>query len=195
MDGAAIAAQSGPTLRSSPSRRVLTVLGLGLMILLYACVGALLAFLAYRSGDYKDGVDTMFYVHRGEFLYRSITQEGNWFPLIDMSWYNGVQTWRYWSPLSAYILAGCQALAGGNSDMGFLVFIALSYVACAIAWLVIGCTHRRPWMGAVMGLLWFMIPNNAFMFFGEGVLTRTISLPILRSTTTSMRKSGRAFPG
>ncbi len=179
MDGAVTAAQA-PTLRSAGrSRRLLTAFGLALMVLLYACVGALLAFLAYRSGDYKDGVDTMFYVHRGEFLYRSITQEGNWFPLLDMSWYNGVQTWRYWSPLSAYLLAGCQALAGGSSDMGFLLFIALSYFACAVVWLVIGCTHHRPWLGAALGLMWFMIPNNAFMFFGEGVITRTISLPIL----------------
>lgn len=165
--------------RRSRSRRLLTALGLAAMVVLYACVGALLAFLAYRSGHFKDGADTMFYVHRGEFLYRSITQEGNWFPLLDMSWYNGVQTWRYWSPLSAYILAGCQALAGGSSDLGFLVFIALCYFACAIAWLVIGCTHKRPWMGAVLGLLWFLVPNNLFMFFSEGVLTRMISLPAM----------------
>lgn len=178
---AVVTQTQGPTLERSSkfSRRLLTVLALAAIVVLYACVGALLAFFAYRSGDYKDGVDTMFYVHRGELLYRSITQDGNWFPLIDMSWYNGVQTWRYWSPLSAYILAGCQALAGGSSDLGFLVFIALSYFLCAIVWLVIGCTHKRPWMGAVLGLFWFMIPNNAFMFFGEGVLARAITLPAL----------------
>lgn len=171
----------GPTLERpfKTSRRLLRILALAAIVVLYACIGALLAFLAYRSGDYKDGVDTMFYVHRGELLYRSITQDGNWFPLLDMSWYNGVQTWRYWSPLSAYILAGCQALAGGSSDLGFLVFIALCYFFCAIVWLIIGCTHKRPWMGAVLGLFWFMIPNNAFMCFGEGVLARVISLPAL----------------
>lgn len=154
-------------------------LGLAAMAVLYLLVAALVVYLAKLSGNFKDGGDTMFYVHRGELLYRSITQEGNWYPILDMSWYNGVQTWRYWSPLSAYILAGCQALVGGNSDTGFLLFIGLLYLACALVWMIIGCTHGRPWMGAVLGLLWFLVPHNVFMFFGEGVLARCISLPAM----------------
>lgn len=159
--------------------RLLTALGLAAMVVLYLCVAVVIAYLAKLSGNFKDGGDTLFYVHRGELLYRSITQDGNWYPILDMSWYNGVQTWRYWSPLSAYLLALCQGLAGGNSDMGFLVFIALLYLACALVWLVLGCTHGRPWMGAVLGLIWFLVPHNVFMFFGEGVLARSISLPAM----------------
>lgn len=154
-------------------------LGLAAMVVLYLLVAGLLVYLAKLSGNFKDGGDTMFYVHRGELLYRSITQERNWFPLLDLSWYNGVQTWRYWSPLPAYILAGCQALAGGDSDMGFLLFIGLLYLACALVWMLIGCTHGRPWMGSVLGLLWFLVPNNVFTFFGEGILARCIALPVL----------------
>lgn len=155
------------------------VLGLAAMVALYLLVAVAIVYLAKLSGNFKDGGDTMFYVHRGELLYRSITREGNWYPILDMSWYNGVQTWRYWSPLPAYILAGCQALAGGDSDMGFLLFIAFLYLACALVWMVIGCTHGRPWMGAVLGLIWFLVPNNVFTFFGEGVLARSVSLPAL----------------
>lgn len=148
-------------------------------LLLYAAVGVLVSYWASRSGTYPAGADTMFYVYRGDFLYRSITEDGNWFPLIDMQWYNGVQTWRYWSPLSAYILAGCQALAGGNSFDGYLVFVGLLYVANAVVWLRIGWTHDRPLMGGFLGLLWFFIPNNLFMLFIEGVLARCMSMPLL----------------
>lgn len=169
--------------RVAPGRggrsRLFTALGLAGMVVLYLCVAVVIAYLAKLSGNFKDGGDTLFYVHRGELLYRSITQEGNWYPILDLSWYNGVQTWRYWSPLSAYILAFCQALAGGDSDLGFLLFTALLYLACALVWLVLGCTHGRPWMGAVLGLIWFLVPNNVFMFFGEGVLARSISLPAM----------------
>ena len=178
----AVLETGGPTLPGAAqprTKRLPTALALAGIVILYACVAALLAYLAYHSGHFKDGSDAMFYIYRGEFLYRSITQEGNWFPLIDMAWYNGVQTWRYWSPLSAYLLAGCQAVMGGSSDLGFLLFIALLYFSCAIVWLVIGYTHGRPWLGAVMGLFWFLVPNNLFMTFAEGVLARSISLPAM----------------
>ncbi len=52
----------------------------------YILVAVLVAFLASRSGNYLDGTDAMFYIHRGDFLYKSLTREGNWFPLIDMAW-------------------------------------------------------------------------------------------------------------
>ncbi len=145
----------------------------------YLLVAVLTAFVVSRNGTYPSGADTMFYVYRGDFLYRSITQEGNWYPLIDMAWYNGVQTWRYWSPLSAYILAGCQALMGGSPFSGYLLCVGLFYFLSAMVWLVIGVTHDRPWMGAFIGALWFFVPNHAFMFFIEGVLARCMSMCVL----------------
>lgn len=147
-------------------------------LLAYVAVALVAVYCASQSGVYPDGADTMFYVYRGDFLYRSITEEGNWFPLIDLNWYNGVQTWRYWSPLSAYILAGCQALAGGNPYDGFLLFLGLLYFANAMVWLRIGQTHDRLWMGGFLGLLWFFIPNNLFMLFEEGVIARCMSMPL-----------------
>ena len=148
-------------------------------LLLYAVVALIVSNLVSQSGRYPSGSDTMFYVYRGDFLYRSITEEGNWLPIIDLNWYNGVQTWRHWSPLSAYILAGCQALAGGNVYDGFLVFVGLLYFADAAVWLRIGQTHDRPWMGGLLGLLWFFMPNNLHMLFGEGVIARSMSMPLL----------------
>lgn len=156
--------------------RKLTAVG---FLLLYVLVALVVVYWVSGSGTYPSGTDTMFYVYRGEFLYRSITEEGNWYPLIDMQWYNGVQTWRYWSPVSAYILAGCQALAGGNAYNGYLVFLGLLYFAHAVVWLRIGCTHDRPVMGGFLGLLWFFMPNNLHMLFGEGVIARCMSMPLL----------------
>ncbi len=156
--------------------RWLAIMG---FLLAYGAVALLVAYWESQSGFYPDGSDAMFYVYRGDFLYRSITEDGNWFPIIDLQWYNGVQTWRHWSPLSAYILAGCQALAGGNAYNGYLIFVGLLYFAGAAVWLRIGQTHDRLWMGGFLGLLWFFIPNNLHMLFGEGVLARCMSMPLL----------------
>lgn len=168
--------------RLSPRRTMpfgLKVLLLAAIVLLYAVAAFCVAFLVSRSGTYPAGADTMFYIYRGDFLYRSITQEGNWYPLIDMAWYNGVQTWRYWSPLSAYVLAACQAVMGGSPFSGYLLFVGVLYFLSAIVWLILGATHNRPWMGAFLGAIWFLVPNNAFMFFTEGVLARSMSMCVL----------------
>ncbi len=174
-------APAGPSLRQRGGVSLPVRWSLFALILVgYAVVGLLVAFLASRSGNYLDGTDAMYYVHRGDFLYKSITREGNWFPLIDMAWYNGVETWRYWSPLPAYILAGCQGLMGGSANGGFLLFSALLYFLDGAVWLHIGRTHDRPWLGAFLGALWFFVPNTSVqMLFSEGVLARAMTMPVL----------------
>lgn len=145
----------------------------------YVLIGMLVAFLTARSGIYPAGSDTMFYVYRGDLMYNSIKNDGNWFPLIDPQWYNGVQSFRYWSPLSSWILAGCQALAGGSSFDGYLIFVGLMYFFCAIPWMYIGYRHDRPVLGSVIGAIWFFVPNNLFMLYAEGVLARSISMTVM----------------
>ena len=145
----------------------------------YALVSVLVMYLVANSGQYPAGSDTMFYLYRGDLMYHTIREQGNWYPLLDPAWYNGVQTLRYWSPLSAYILAACQALAGGSSFDGYILFTGFLCFSCCISWLYIGCKHNRPWLGSFIGLLWFFVPNNLFMLFGEGVLARSISMVVM----------------
>jgi len=149
------------------------------ILVLYAAVAVLVVRLISQSGTYPDGSDTMFYVYRGELLYHSIKEQGNWYPLLDMMWYNGVQTLRYWSPVPVYILAGCQALAGGSPYDGYLLFVGLLCFFSAAVWLFIGYTHGRPWMGAFLGGLWFFMPNNLFVLITEGGLPRSLSAVFL----------------
>jgi hypothetical protein len=149
------------------------------VILFYLTISLLVSLLTARSGIYPAGSDTMFYVYRGDLMYNSIKNDGNWFPLIDPQWYNGVQSFRYWSPLSSWILAGCQALAGGSSFDGYLIFVGLMYFFCAIPWMYIGYRHDRPVLGSVIGAIWFFVPNNLFMLYAEGVLARAISMTVM----------------
>lgn len=155
-------------------------IALPFIIVGYVLVGILVALIALKSGNFFDGFDTLFYTHRADFLYKSITEEGNWFPIIDMSWYNGVETWRYWSIVPEYILAGCQALAGGDTYNGFLIFSFILYVANGVAWLYIGYKHDRPCLGAIIGAIAFFVPcTSAQMLFSEGVIARAMSMPVI----------------
>lgn len=149
------------------------------MALLYVAIAAIVVYFVSRNGTYPSGSDTMFYVYRGDFLYRSITQEGNWYPLLDMQWYNGVQTWRYWSPVPAAVFSLCKGIMGGNLFDGYLLCVGFFCFLGALVWLIMGYTHRRPVMGAILGALWFFVPCNLFMFFSEGVLSRSMAMAIL----------------
>lgn len=168
-----------PQAQQKRPRIIVCILTAVISVIVYALVAVLVWYLTKNSGQYPSGSDTMFYVYRGDFLYRSITQDGNWYPLLDPQWYNGVQTFRYWSPLSAYILAGFQALAGGDSFEGYVLFVSVFYFLNAIVWLIIGIAHGRPIMGAFIGLIWFFVPNNVFMLYTEGVVARAQSMVVL----------------
>ena len=95
-------------------KKLTRTLAVPLILAVYVLIALTVVFFISRSGTYPSGDDAMFYVYRGDLLYRSITQEGSWYPILDLNWYNGVQTWRYWSPLPPLILAACQAMAGGT---------------------------------------------------------------------------------
>ena len=144
----------------------------------YAAVSFLIMYLVSKSGVYPSGSDTMCHIYKGSVLYQQIKQ-GNWYPLFDPMWYNGVEMMRYWAPLPVYFLAMCQAFAGGDCFGGYLVFLGLVSFFGAVVWFFIGCRHKRPWMGAVIGLLWFFMPNNLLAIFVEGNLPRALCMVVL----------------
>lgn len=134
--------------------------------------------VVYRSGTYPAGSDTMFHVYRGDVIYQSI-RNGNWFPLLDPTWYNGAEILRYWAPFPAYIMAFCQFLGGGNLFNGYIWFTGLVLLFGAVSWLAIGVSRKRVVLGAFLGALWFFMPNNLFAHFVEGNLARSLCMIFL----------------
>lgn len=149
-----------------------------LICIAYIAVGLLAAFMISKSGAYPAGSKAMGYVYKGDVLYGQL-KTGNFYPLFDTGWYNGTELLRYWAPLPIYILALCQALMGGNYFLGYLLFIVILYVLCALSWFVIGIRHKRPWMGAFIGVVWFFMPNNLYTLFVEGELSRALVIWLL----------------
>ena len=147
---------------------------LGTLAVLTAFVCAVIA----NNGTYPGGVDTLCHIYKGDVLYRSI-EDGQWWPLYDPLWYNGVQMMRYWAPLPVYAFAGCEALAGGDPLSGFVVFCGAVFLLGALSWTYVGMKIERPWLGLFVGVLWFFLPNNLIALFYEGNLPRCICLVML----------------
>lgn len=146
--------------------------------LTYLIVSVIVVMLVIKSNAYPRGSDTMYHVYRGNMLYHSILK-GNWWPQIDAMWYNGVELMRYWAPLPAFFMAACQALGGGDPMEGYLIFVGLICFLGALPWLYIGRKTGRPLFGALMGILWFFMPNNLLALFSEGNLARSICMIFL----------------
>ncbi len=158
------------------AKKMITVAAL--MGVIIAIFSALIMILVYRNGLYPAGTDTMYHLYKGDVLYKEISK-GNFYPLFDPMWYNGVEMLRYWAPLPVYFIALCQALAGGHLFQGYIIFVGLIFALGAVSWIVVGIRHRRLLLGFFMGLLWFFMPNNLLALFVEGNLPRALCMVIL----------------
>lgn len=156
---------SGKSLTSHSNREFIICL----MIMIIA--GAAVMLSVMLSDIYPLGLDIHGHLFKSDLMYHEIGK-GNWFPLYTQYWYNGVQPFRYWAPLPYYCMALLQFIAGGSVMNAYLIFIWLSFTVGGIGWLLFARKLGRPWLGFFFALLWFMLPENIRVFFGEGNLPR-----------------------
>lgn len=148
------------------------------MLVGYCLIALAVLYFVYNNGQYPYGSDTMCHVYKGKKLYEEILN-GNYYPLLDLRWYNGVQMMRYWAPLPVYVMAGCVALGGGSEMTGYLIYVFMIAFFGAVVWLVMGYRMKRERLGAFLGALWFFMPNNLYALFYEGNLPRALSMVFL----------------
>ena len=121
----------------------LSIIGCIVYVALIVSVSVMVVKIVSQNGTYPAGSDTLYHIYRGDYVYNSI-KDGNWYPLYDYMWYNGVELMRYWAPFAAYFMAFCEMLAGGNMLIGYLIFVGIISVLGALSWLYIGIRMKRP---------------------------------------------------
>lgn len=157
---------------------VLGGLAIVLFLVLYAVAAFAVAYVVYLGGELPQGRNAMYHVYRGDFLYAQI-KAGNFYPLYDRLWYNGVEPLRYFPILPAYLFAGLIALVGGSVFDAYYFFLAFLVVLSALPWLFIGLRRNRVWLGGFLGLIWFFIPANLTSLFSEGDFGRALAIALL----------------
>lgn len=182
--------------RSIAQNKVFLIIYTVIAIAAYAAIALLIMYLVAHSGLFPSGPDTMYHVYRGELVYQEIAK-GNWYPLYDPNWYNGVEIMRYWPPMCPYFYALCMFIANlfiTHSYGGFIVFCGMIFFLGAIVWHIIGIINGRPFLGTIIAILWFFTPNNIYALFGEGNLARSVSmifLPLFIFAAYKYLESGR----
>ena len=130
-----------------------------------------------RNGLYPWGSDVYGHLFKAEILYDSI-REGNLFLNYDFNWYNGIQPYRYWGPLSYYILALLNFIAK-NMIVTYNLFIIIIFLIGSIGFLLWGYYLERQNLGLVLGLLWFFVPNNLDVVFAQGNVPYIVAISIV----------------
>lgn len=149
--------------------------------LIISIVGIITTYLIVKSGYFPLGLDIHGHLFKTDVMYEGIKQ-GNFYPLYSEYWYNGIQPFRYWPPMPYYFMALLQFIGGGNVINAYLAFIFCSIIIGGTGWLLFARKLKRPVFGIVAGVLWFFLPDNLRVFFGEGNLPRmfiTMLLPLL----------------
>lgn len=135
-----------------------------------ACVSVAVTLLITDSGLYPRGSDTFCHIYRADLLLQNI-KAGNFYPLYDSMWYNGVEIMRYWGPLPLYLLAFLQWLC---NDMlgGYTMYVGVMCLLGGTGWLMWGRKYNRLGLGAFMSVIWFFLPQNIMVLVQAGNLPR-----------------------
>ena len=130
--------------------------------------------LMYSHGFMPTGSDTWGHLYKSDFMYKNILK-GNFFPLYSLDWYNGMELFRYWGPITYYVLAFFQAISQHHTALeSYHLFILFAFIISIIPWYLFGKRHNKVILGTILGLLWFFNPDNIRILFGEGNLPRVI---------------------
>jgi len=133
-------------------------------LLLFAC--AFFWFLNYNN-TIPHGTDVWGHVYKAQHMYNSI-KEGSFYPLFDMYWYNGIETFRYWGPVSYYLYVIPLFITGGNTIMSYQLFLSLMVFLGGIPWIIMGIDSDRKWFGFFAAIMWFMLPTNIHILYAYG---------------------------
>lgn len=148
-----------------------------LSIILLSLIAILLMSYINSTGLIQ-GADIYGHLYKTDLLFNNI-KDGNFFTLYDSQWYNGIQMFRYWPPLSYYILAGIQYICGGNIEFAYVIFVGISYVISGYAWLLFGVSENKKIIGLFCAIFYWFLPDNLRILFCEGNLPRIMFIVLL----------------
>ena len=146
-----------------------------LLIILFS---GIIAFIIYKTNNYPKGNDVYGHLYKIKILYEEI-KNGNFYPIYTPSWYSGIELFRYWPPASYYFYCIFMFITGGNIYEAFILFIFATSVIGAVGWLLFGLREDKMGLCLIIGLLYFILPDNLRVFFSEGNIPRIFITMIL----------------
>ncbi|MEW6080459.1 MAG: 6-pyruvoyl-tetrahydropterin synthase-related protein [Bacillota bacterium] len=150
---------------------------------LHGLLITLVTFLAYYQVvnpqlrlHYPWGSDTWGHLYKAEFLFEQLLQ-GNYFPQFTEYWYSGVQPFRYWAPLSYYVISLLRFISTDIFMAGnYYVFVSALLGGLSLLFFA---GRIGIWPATLAGVIWAVWIDNVRVAFSEGNLPRVLSTALL----------------
>ncbi len=142
-----------------------------LFLAVSAVIAVAFSLLLYTLSIFPQNVDVFGHLFKINYLYESL-KEGVLYPIYTPYWYNAMELFRYWPPLTYYVVALLQFCTGGDVVNAFYIFAGLTFFINMGAWYLLGKRENRPGIALLMGLLYFLCPDNMRVFMVEGNIPR-----------------------
>ena len=170
---------------------------IGIFVLLTGAV--LLTICLYIIKMQPSGGDVWGHLYKSQVMYESI-EKGNWYPLFDLKWYNGIQLFRYWAPFSYYLMSGLLWFTDGNLLGAYYLLAGVVFFFGGLPWIIWGNIEKRRVMGTIFGVLWFFMPETVRIYFCAGNLPQMVTTTIVPYVILSLwlftrKKRNRAAIG
>lgn len=170
---------------------------IGIFVLLTGAV--LLTICLYIIKMQPSGGDVWGHLYKSQVMYESI-EKGNWYPLFDLKWYNGIQLFRYWAPFSYYLMSGLLWFTDGNLLGAYYLLAGVVFFFGGLPWIIWGNIEKRRVMGTIFGVLWFFMPETIRIYFCAGNLPQMVTTTIVPYVILSLwlftrKKRNRAAIG
>lgn len=134
-------------------------------IILFIC-SLVTLYIINLNGIYPWGSDTFSHLYKAEILHDSL-KSGKLFLNYEPNWYNGIQPFRYWAPMTYYILAIINLFIN-NIFITFNIFILFVFIVGGTGFILWGYFLKRQYLGLIFGIMWFFVPDNLRILFSEG---------------------------
>ena len=144
-------------------------------------VAVLFTVSLFYTNNYPKGSDVYGHLFKANVLYHAIL-DGEWYPIYTPYWYNSIELFRYWPPLSYYVLVAFQALCNGDIIFAYPLFGGFCYFLSMMGWMGFGLREKRLSLCFLAGTLYFLFPDSLRVFFSEGNVPRifiSALLPLL----------------
>ena len=149
------------------SMKYKTNLKIMLYLFLTIIVSYILILILYYSKQWPNGNDVWGHIFKAQVLYDEIVQ-GNYSPVATQYWYNGIDLFRYWPPLSYYMIAFLAFITNGNIINASFLFIILCMFLSNFGFLLFGYREKKPTLSFILGTIYFFLPHNIEVLFFEG---------------------------
>lgn len=164
-------------MKEKNSKTVILKNGIGILCVLMT---GIMFYLALTWMNWiPGGNDVWGHLYKSEYMYECLKQ-GILYPLYDEKWYNGIQIFRYWPPMSSYLVAGCLFITGGELIPAYRIFLGILIVVGGIPWVIWGNIEQRRVMGTLFGCIWYFLPvllKNALVDGNMPQMTSAVIVP------------------